>query len=52
MTILIVPFWLVLILLIVGNAIAIIKENGPSTSLFFFWNALIVTCLAFLWGGH
>lgn len=49
MTITFVPFWVVLILLVIGDAISIIKENGPSASTFWYWNAVIVTCLAFLW---
>lgn len=44
-------FWLVLVCLIVGDVIALIKEN-PITSTFFYWNGVLITCLALLWGGR
>ena len=50
-TISITRFWIVLILGLVAVVLALVKENPP-TSTFFFYCAYWVTCLAFLWGGR
>lgn len=48
MTITFVPFWVVLILGVIAIAIGIIKENAPSSSLFWWWASIWVTALALL----